>query len=53
MPLEIVFKHLTKNELYRLSWGAKNTHGEEWEKLQQEFETRLDRMTKQAWSKTG
>ena len=48
MPLEIVFKHLYKNELYRLSWGAKNTHGEEWERLQAEFEARLDRMQRQA-----
>jgi 5-methyltetrahydrofolate--homocysteine methyltransferase len=38
MPLEMVFQHLYKNELFRLSWGAKNTHGEEWEKLQAEFE---------------
>ena len=28
MPLEVIFKHLAKNELFRLSWGAKNTHGE-------------------------
>src|SRR5262245_61794279 len=26
MPLEIVLTHLNINELYRLSWGAKNTH---------------------------
>ncbi|WP_345308517.1 homocysteine S-methyltransferase family protein [Candidatus Villigracilis saccharophilus] len=31
MPLEMVLKHLNMNELYRLSWGAKNTHGKEWE----------------------
>ena len=48
MPLEIVFKHLFKNELFRLSWGAKNAHGEEWEKLQAEFEARLERMQRQA-----
>jgi 5-methyltetrahydrofolate--homocysteine methyltransferase len=48
MPLEIIFKHLAKNELFRLSWGAKNTHGEDWKKLEQEFESRLERMTREA-----
>lgn len=48
MPLEIVFQHLPINELYRLSWGAKNTHGEAWDKLRAEFDQRLDRMKRQA-----
>jgi 5-methyltetrahydrofolate--homocysteine methyltransferase len=48
MPLEIVFQHLFKNELFRLSWGAKNAHGEEWERLEEEFERRLARMQKEA-----
>ncbi len=48
MPLEIVLKHLSLNELYRLSWGAKNSHGEEWEKLKAEFNARLEKMTKEA-----
>jgi 5-methyltetrahydrofolate--homocysteine methyltransferase len=48
MPLEIVFQHLYKNELFRLSWGAKNAHGAEWEKLQAEFDARLAKMQKQA-----
>jgi 5-methyltetrahydrofolate--homocysteine methyltransferase len=48
MPLEIVFRHLFKNELFRLSWGAKNAHGEEWERLQAEFEARLEGMQRQA-----
>jgi len=48
MPLELVFQHLYKNELFRLSWGAKNAHGEEWERLQAEFEARLDTMQRQA-----
>jgi 5-methyltetrahydrofolate--homocysteine methyltransferase len=48
MPLELVFKHLSKKELFRLSWGAKNTHGEEWEQLQREFEARLVRMQREA-----
>jgi 5-methyltetrahydrofolate--homocysteine methyltransferase len=52
MPLEIVFDHLFKNELFRLSWGAKNARGEEWEKLQAEFEERLTKMKKEAL-KTG
>ena len=48
MPLEIVLKHLSLNELYRLSWGAKNAHGEEWEKLRAEFDARLEKMTREA-----
>ncbi|RJP55416.1 MAG: methionine synthase, partial [Anaerolineaceae bacterium] len=32
----------------RLSWGAKNTHGDEWTKLKAEFDARLDRMTREA-----
>ena len=46
MPLEMVFKHLNINELYRLSWGAKNTHGREWDKLKKEFDDRLQKMTR-------
>jgi 5-methyltetrahydrofolate--homocysteine methyltransferase len=48
MPLEIVFEHLSLNELFRLSWGAKNAHGAEWDKLKAEFADRLDRMRKEA-----
>jgi 5-methyltetrahydrofolate--homocysteine methyltransferase len=48
MPLETVFEHLAKNELFRLSWGAKNSHGAEWVKLQAEYEERLDRMRREA-----
>jgi 5-methyltetrahydrofolate--homocysteine methyltransferase len=48
MPLEFIFEHLSINELYRLSWGAKNAHGEEWEKLRREFNARLDRMKREA-----
>jgi 5-methyltetrahydrofolate--homocysteine methyltransferase len=44
MPLELVFDCLPINELYRLSWGAKNSHGPEWEKLKAEFDDRLARM---------
>jgi 5-methyltetrahydrofolate--homocysteine methyltransferase len=52
MPLEIVFQHLNINELYRLSWGAKNTHGDEWTKLKADFDARLERMKREAL-KTG
>ncbi len=48
MPLEMVLKHLNMNELYRLSWGAKNSHGPEWEKLKKDFDARLAKMTKDA-----
>jgi len=48
MPLEIVLKHLNINELYRLSWGAKNTHGAEWDKMKKDFDERLAKMTKDA-----
>jgi 5-methyltetrahydrofolate--homocysteine methyltransferase len=48
MPLEIIFEHLFKNELFRLSWGAKNIQGEEWEKVKKSFEERLLRMKKEA-----
>jgi 5-methyltetrahydrofolate--homocysteine methyltransferase len=48
MPLEMVLQHLNINELYRLSWGAKNTHGAEWDKLKAEFDARLDKMKREA-----
>ena len=48
MPLAMVGQHLALNELYRLSWGAKNTHGEAWEQLKAEFDQRLVRMRKAA-----
>jgi 5-methyltetrahydrofolate--homocysteine methyltransferase len=48
MPLEIVLTHLNINELYRLSWGAKNTHGAEWDKMKADFDARLLKMKKQA-----
>jgi len=55
MPLEIIFKQLNINELYRLSWGAKNTHGAEWEKLKAVFDARLEKMKhaalKEGWLK--
>ncbi len=48
MPLEVVLQYLYKNELFRLSWGATNTHGEEWTKLERDFEARLAAMTRDA-----
>ena len=48
MPLEIVLQHLHKPELFRLSWGAKNARGAEWDKLSAAFEERLARMSRQA-----
>jgi len=48
LPLDAVFQCLFKNELFRLSWGAKNTHGEAWEKLQTQYEERLDAMRREA-----
>jgi 5-methyltetrahydrofolate--homocysteine methyltransferase len=48
MPLEIVFNHIDKNELFRLSWGAKNTHGEKWVQLKAEYEERLAQMQRDA-----
>ncbi|MBP8857844.1 MAG: cobalamin-dependent protein, partial [Anaerolineaceae bacterium] len=48
MPLDAVFQHLAINELYRLSWGAKNTHGAAWKKLKAEYDTRLDAMRRDA-----
>ncbi len=48
MPLEFVFDCLFKNDLFRLSWGAKNAHGDEWVRFQADFEDRLERMKRQA-----
>jgi 5-methyltetrahydrofolate--homocysteine methyltransferase len=48
MPLDLVFQHLFLNELYRLSWGAKNARGEEWDHLKLDFDARLMKMQKHA-----
>ena len=48
MPLAMVGEHLSINELYRLSWGAKNAHGEEWLALKADFDLRLVHMRKEA-----
>ena len=48
LPLEEVFAHLDEKKLFRLSWGAKNKLGAEWEALRAEFGARLERMKKDA-----
>jgi 5-methyltetrahydrofolate--homocysteine methyltransferase len=51
-PLQ-VYPFLDRDELYRLSWGAKNTHGPAWDALRAEFDARLAAMQadaqKQGW----
>lgn len=46
IPLDSVFPFIHRPELFRLSWGAKNTRGDEWTELEAEFEARLERMKK-------
>ncbi len=53
IPLDSVFPYIHKPELYRLSWGARNTHGAEWDRLEAEFENRLARMKKQVLADTS
>lgn len=48
LHLPIIAQHVHKPELFRLSWGAKNKQGEEWARLEAEFEARLERMIRQA-----
>jgi 5-methyltetrahydrofolate--homocysteine methyltransferase len=49
VPLDPVFECLDLKSLYRLSWGAKNTHGEAYEKLlKNEFEPRLEALKAEA-----
>lgn len=48
IPVPLVAEHLNLNELYRLSWGGKNTHGQAWEALAKEFDARRVRMVGEA-----
>ena len=48
IPLSEVFPHLDTTALFRLSWGARNTRGEQWEKLREEFEARVSLMQSEA-----
>jgi 5-methyltetrahydrofolate--homocysteine methyltransferase len=44
MLLEDVFAQLDERKLFRLSWGAKNKRGAEWEALHRDFSARLTEM---------
>ena len=48
IPLQLVAEQLNLNELYRLSWGARNAHGAEWEELRRQFDLRRVAMLAQA-----
>jgi 5-methyltetrahydrofolate--homocysteine methyltransferase len=48
IPLSEVFPYLDKDLLFRLSWGAKSTRGEDAKELLAEFEARLSRMQSDA-----
>jgi 5-methyltetrahydrofolate--homocysteine methyltransferase len=49
VPLDEVFKRLAQRSLFRLSWGGKGVHGEEWTKLlRDDFLPRLRRMQREA-----
>ncbi len=48
MPLAEIFTLLDRNSLFRLSWGAKNARGDEWERLRAEFTARLEQMQRDA-----
>jgi 5-methyltetrahydrofolate--homocysteine methyltransferase len=50
MPLDAVFGSISKTELFRLSWGGRNTQGAAWKKLEKEFEERLEMMRRKAIS---
>jgi 5-methyltetrahydrofolate--homocysteine methyltransferase len=43
-----MFDCLDRNALYRLQWGAKNAKGEEWERLQAEFDQRVRDLRREA-----
>jgi 5-methyltetrahydrofolate--homocysteine methyltransferase len=44
MPLDEVFAYLDEKKLFRLSWGAKDKRGAEWEALHRDFSARLTEM---------
>ncbi len=50
MPIQEVAQNISINELFRLSWGAKNLHGSEWESLKRNYMERLEQMTRDAQS---
>ncbi len=49
VPLDDVFKHLARRSLFRLSWGGKGVHADEWIRLlRDDFLPRLRRMQREA-----
>src|SRR5579884_1460477 len=49
VPLEDVFKYLAQRSLFRLSWGGKGVHGDDWTRLlREDFLPRLRRMQREA-----
>jgi 5-methyltetrahydrofolate--homocysteine methyltransferase len=46
--LDDILPHLDRNALYRLQWGAKNAKGEEWERLQAEFDLKVRDLLREA-----
>lgn len=49
IPLDSVFKHLAQRSLFRLSWGGKGVHGDDWTRLlREDFLPRLRRMQREA-----
>ena len=51
LPVADLFRFFDLNTLYRLHWGAKNTKGEEWDRIvKEEFEPRLRKYQEQALS---
>jgi len=48
LPLQAVATHLDLKSLYRMNWGGTGLKGEEWEKIQAEFDARRLRMLAQA-----
>ena len=48
LPLQTVATHLDIKSLYRMNWGGTGLKGEDWEKMQAEFDARRLRMLAQA-----
>ena len=48
LPFDEVAELISLTELYRLSWGAKQVRGEEWQELKAEFDQRRLRMLAEA-----
>lgn len=48
LPIRTVATHLDIKSLYRMNWGGTGLKGEEWEKMQAEFDARRVRMLAQA-----